>query len=178
MKNFFRWEKCSIYRDNYFLNKSDYLCYDNTKEDSNYSKCISVDTDNLCEKCANDYHLTSKDIKFTTSKGCKNAENSNKCTECDQYYCLDVKKGICVDNDYIEDGSDKIYINCKRTNEEGIVCEKCLDGYEVLEESIFINVEHCEQKENGDYIKCQDGDFFNGTFYSANKIFGCISTFI
>ena len=28
--------KCTICRDNHYLNKSDYLCYDNTKEDSKY----------------------------------------------------------------------------------------------------------------------------------------------
>ena len=170
--------KCTICRDNYYLNKSDHLCYDNTKEDSKYYKCISIDNDNLCEKCANDYHLTSGDRKCTISIGCKNAVNSKKCIECDEYFCLDVKKGICVDNDYIENASDKFYINCNRTNEEGTACEECLDGYEVSEEGYCIDVEHCEKRENGICVQCQEEDFYAGSFYFANSVFNCLRTFV
>ena len=147
--------RCSICRDNYYLNKSDYLCYDNTNENSNYYKCMSTDTDNLCEKCLINYNLNSGDRKCTISIGCKNAENSKKCIECDKYFCLNVKKGICVDNDYIEDESDKIYINCIKTNEQGTACQECLDGYIVGEEGYCVDIEHCEKRENGICVKCK-----------------------
>ena len=98
--------------------------------------------------------------------------------ECDNFFCLDVKKGICVDNDYIEDESEKIYINCNRTNEEGTACEECLEGYKVGNEGFCIDVEHCEKRENGICVKCKEGDYLEGTLYCANSVFGCMSTFI
>ena len=171
-------KKCSICRDNYYLNKTDYLCYDNTNENSNYYKCLSTNTDNLCEKCINNLNLNSGDRKCTISVGCKKAENYKKCLECDNFFCLDVKKGICVDNDYIEDESEKIYINCNRTNEEGTACEECLEGYKVGNEGFCIDVEHCEKRENGICVKCKEGDYLEGTLYCANSVFGCMSTFI
>ena len=170
---------CSICREHFYLNKTDYLCYDNTNENSDYYKCLSTNRFNSCDKCENDYYLNSGDKKCTISYGCKYAENSKRCIECENYYCLDVKKGICVDNDYTEDENVKIYINCNRTNEEGTACEECLEGYEVGEEGYCVDVEHCTKRENGVCVKCFEGDdYFSDDLYCANSVFGCIKTFI
>ena len=32
----FEKDKCSLCKDNYYLNKTDYLCYDNTDKDNNF----------------------------------------------------------------------------------------------------------------------------------------------
>ena len=147
------------------------LCYDNTNENSNYYKCLSTNTDNLCEKCINNLNLNSGDRKCTISVGCKKAENYKKCLECDNFFCLDVKKGICVDNDYIEDESEKIYINCNRTNEEGTACEVCLNGYTLSEDGLCIDDLHCAEEKNGACQRCLNEDFES---YCLNEYFGCI----
>ena len=73
-----------------------------------------------------------------------------RCKECIEFYCLDLKKGICIENDRIENETYKIYFACNYTNEEGTKCEQCLDGYEVGEEGYCIDVERCIERENGD----------------------------
>ena len=170
--------RCSICRNNYYLNRTDYLCYDNSDENNKYYKCISTNFDNLCEECEKGLYLNFGDRKCTLGVGCKIAENWKKCIECEKNYCLDIKKGICKDNDFIEDESEKIYINCNKTNKEGTACEECLEGYEVGDEGFCIDVDHCEKKENGICVKCKEGDYFNGTFYCLNSVFGCMNTFI
>ena len=172
-------KKCSICRDNFYLNRTDYKCYNNADENNIYSKCESVDTEGLCEKCINNYYLNSGDKKCTIDWGCKYSENPNKCLECDKYYCLDLKKGSCVDNDYIEDESQRIYINCNKTNEEGTACAECISGYEVGEEGYCVDTTHCEKEENGVCIKCKEGEYYSEeTLFCANRVYGCISTFI
>ena len=169
---------CSLCKNHFYLNKTDHKCYDNTKENNNYYKCISTNSDNLCEKCEDDLYLNFGDKKCTKAPGCQKAESWKKCIECERYYCLDVKNGICKDNDYIEDESEKIYINCNKTNKEGTACEECVEGYEVGDEGFCIDVDHCEKKENGICVKCKEGDYLNGTLYCANSVFGCMNTYI
>ena len=171
-------KKCSICKDNYYLNKTDFLCYDNSNEDSEYYKCLSTNTYNICEKCINNFYLNSGDRKCTINRGCAYSERANKCIECEDYYCLDVKKGICIDNDYIENESDKIYVNCNKTNEEGTACAECAYGYKVGEEGFCVEDGLCIERENGVCVRCKEGDYLDGSLLCANSVFGCISTYI
>ena len=51
-----------------------------------------------------------------------------------ELYCLDVKKQECIINNNLYDVNIKKYIFCNRTNEEGTICEQCINGYESNEE--------------------------------------------
>ena len=91
--------KCCECKDNFYLFENNSLCYDNTKEES-FIKCAYVDNSReKCTKCIEGYYLGSSDNKCSTIENCKIVENENKCFECDQFYCLDVKKKKCIDND-------------------------------------------------------------------------------
>ena len=170
---------CTDCKVNYYLNYSNFLCYDNTK-DEKFFYCRQTNINGTeCDLCKNGYFLNSVTKKCGKVDNCKYNEdnNINRCKECDEYYCLNVKDGKCYDNDFLEKEEDKIYIACLYTNEEGTACEKCLEGYEVGDGGYCIDVTRCEKKENGICIKCKEYED-SDTYYCANSIFGCLETFI
>ena len=74
------------------------------------------------------------------------------------YYCLDDSKGICIENDKIENETNKIYFACNKTNKEGNACIDCLFGFEVGEKGLCVNYDNCTKRENGETgicTKCQ-----------------------
>ena len=164
-------EKC---KDDFYLNKYDNLCYSNEEENEFY-KCIESDTNGtFCEKCLEGYYLGYKDNKCSKIKGCDISENENKCIECDEYYCLDAKTGKCMYNDEIESEEKKFYYRCIKSNEEGEGCEKCVEGYELIN-GICVDNEHCEEKnEEEKCSKCLNDDV---DVYCLNDIFGCINIY-
>ena len=171
--------QCSLCKDNYYLNKTDYLCYDNTGINNDFYKCEFTDYNGeKCDKCKIGYYLTSGDGKCITVSQCKYSKNENECNVCNEAYCLDVKNNKCVENDYLQDGKENIFIACNRTNEMGDKCELCLDGYEPNENGYCVDVERCEEKENDICIKCKDGNWDEGIYYCANKIYGCLKTIV
>ena len=168
--------KCCECKDNFYLFENNSLCYDNTKEES-FIKCAYVDNSReKCTKCIEGYYLGSSDNKCSTIENCKIVENENKCFECDQFYCLDVKKQKCIDNDYLDDIDNKKYISCQRTNEEGTACDQCLYGYIQNEEGYCIDIDICEEKKKGICSKCKNIISTNGYKYCANEIFGCLES--
>ena len=167
---------CTECKDNYYLNKTDLLCYDNTQDEQFYH-CKFTDKDGIdCGECYDGYFVNSGDKKCGKVKNCKFSENEERCLECNEYFCLNIKDGFCYDNDFMEKYEDKIYIACNYTNKEGTACEKCLEGYEVGENGYCIDVTYCEKKENGICVKCKDDEY--GNFFCANSMFGCLETFI
>ena len=120
-----------------------------TKEEK-FKKCAVVEpSGEICKKCEEGYFLGIEDNKCSKVENCKFVENENKCLVCDTLYCLDVKKQKCVDNDYLIELNDTIYISCNITNEEGTACAQCIDGYEVNEEGLCVDIDICEEKKNG-----------------------------
>ena len=116
--------RCSLCQDNYYLNDTNSICYDNTDENDKFFKCEKSDYYGInCFKCIEGYYLGSEDRKCSKINNCKISENENKCLECSKYFCLDVKKQKCKENDFLYEENDKIYINCNKTNEEGTKCE-------------------------------------------------------
>ena len=171
--------KCGECKNNYYLNRSDYLCYDNTDINDKYYKCDYTNYNGeKCDKCIEGYFFSSGDEKCTTINNCKYSNSENKCSICDEGYCLDIKRQLCVDNDFLENEEQKIYIACNRTNEEGNKCELCLGGYEINENGYCVDVKRCEEKENGFCKVCKDDDSVVNGFYCANNLFGCLKTFI
>ena len=169
-------DKCCECKANYYLYENDSLCYDNTEEEE-FIKCAYVNNmKEKCTRCEDGYFLGSEDNRCCKVEKCKYVENENRCFECDNFYCLDVKKQICIDNDYLEDVDNKQYINCNRTNEEGTACEICVDGYEVNDEGFCVDIDYCEKKEDGKCIKCKDILSPNEYEFCANEVFGCLES--
>ena len=163
---------CESCKNDFYLNKTDNLCYSN-KDYGPYYKCSETDINSgECANCIEGYYFGYKDSKCNLIEGCAISENENKCLECGQYYCLDVKTGQCRENDIIEDEDKKYYFRCHKTNEEGTKCEVCDDNLFLDESGLCIDYLHCEEKnENGTCKKCQNNNEGN---YCLNKEFGCI----
>ena len=166
--------RCNESKNKFCLNYNDSTCIDNTQE-APYYKCKYTDyTSNYCARCIDNYYLGSEDNKCTLIQNCKISKDENTCIECDEYYCLDLKKGLCFVNDYIDDENFKFYYACNLTNKEGTACEKCIEGYEVGKDGYCVDVNRCLEKKEGDCIRCINEEY--GFNYCANKIFGCVET--
>ena len=163
---------CSECKDNYYLDLTDRICIDNTKKGPFY-KCAFGYSD-FCDKCIEGYYLGSGDKKCSLIEKCNKSIDENTCIECEEFMCLDVRKGICVDNDIIYDEKYKFYINCKKTNKEGTACEECIEDYELGEDGICINLSKCTNKSKDECLQCTQEPDEDGFTYCANKIYGCI----
>jgi len=166
-------EKC---RNDFYLNQSDYLCYDNN-EIGNFYKCAKThENETYCISCVKDYYYGYKYKKCSIIEGCENSLDEKKCIECySDFYCLDLKTGKCEYNDEIIDENKKFYYKCNKTNAEGNACEICLEGFTLNENGLCVDNSHCiEKNENGKCIKCQNDE--NGS-YCLNQIFGCIELY-
>ena len=167
---------CTACKDNYYLNPNDTTCLDNTKEGPFY-KCKKSDFNNeFCEECIEGYFLGSEDKKCTLVDDCKISKDEKTCEVCDEYFCLDVKHGNCVQNDYITDEKIKFYFACNRTDEEGTTCAECIEGYEMGENGYCVDATRCIDKEDGECLRCTDELNKNGYSYCANKVFGCVES--
>ena len=166
--------QCCECKNNYYLDSNKTLCNDNNEEGAFY-KCRYADKDGeKCRECVEGYHLGSEDKKCTLNENCKISENENRCLECDDYFCLDVKSGKCIRNEFLENEKVKIYFACKKTNKEGEACEQCIEGYEVNDEGYCVNMANCEENKDGKCMKCNNEKNKNGYYYCANEVFGCI----
>ena len=168
---------CLYCKTNYYNNRSDGLCYDNTDENDDFYRCEITDIHaSFCNNCEKGYYLGAADFKCSKTEFCKYSQGG-KCTECIDDYCLVAKNHTCV-NGYLEETLNKMYIACNVTNEEGTRCAKCYDGYELNEDGYCKDVSHCEEKEGDVCKKCKkewiDMDVHN---YCYNSIFGCIRSY-
>ena len=171
-------EICEMCRDDFYYNKSDYLCYSN-KEPGKFYKCQYTFNDGEhCIRCIKNYYLGYLDHKCTTVEGCYISENENKCLYCDsEYYCLDVKSGKCVYNDKIISEEKKYFYKCNKTNDEGTACESCVEGFILNEKGLCYNEVYClEKDENGICNNCTLHDY-NYNFLCLNKDFGCVENY-
>ena len=70
---------------------------------------------------------------------------------------------------------EKIYFKCLNTDEDGKVCKKCLENYQVGENGLCINLNDCENIKNETCNKCKEKDY-EDNLLCANKYFGCVET--
>ena len=169
--------KCDECKNNFYLNLANNTCVDNSKIGPFY-KCARSDENNkICIRCIENYYLGFEDNKCSLINYCKFSQDENTCIECDEYHCLDLKKGICVDNDIIYDENIKFYFACNKTNLEGNACAECFDGYEVGENGYCVDVSRCSEEKDGKCIKCTDELNDYGFSYCANSVFGCIESY-
>ena len=161
---------CERCKDDYYLNQTDHLCYSN-KEEGLFYKCAVTDIyAEYCIICIKDYYTGYIDKKCSKVEGCEISENEDRCLQCEEYYCFNVKTGKCEDNEIIYDENYKYYYRCNRTNEDGNSCEVCINGFELNENGLCVNDSFCEEKKDGVCIKCKD-DYES---YCLNKYFGCV----
>ena len=165
---------CTRCKDDFYLNQTEFLCRSNSNPDYFY-KCAKTHSGiNLCSDCVTGYYLGRKDNKCSKIQGCERSENENKCLECNEYYCLDLKTGRCEYNHRIDDAEKKFYYKCNRTNEAGTACEVCLNGYTLNENGLCVNEDNCEEKNgDGSCAKCISGS----ENLCLNKDFGCVHSF-
>ena len=170
---------CIECKDMFYSRANDSACLDNTQEGPFYKCKYSDNEGEFCELCIDGYYLGSEDKKCILIENCKISENEKKCLQCDDFYCLDVKRQKCIENNILENPDIKIYFACKRTNDEGTACEECIEGYEVNEEGFCIDAEYCIERENEKCIKCKNkinNDGYISKYFCANDIFGCVET--
>ena len=162
-------EQCCICKDNFYLRSNDSLCFSNLEKGPFY-KCIYSTFDGKdCIECAEPYFLGAEDYLCNLVDNCAITEDEYRCEKCMDYYCLDAKKGTCIENYKIENETNLIYFACNKTNEEANACEECVLGFEVGQEGLCVNYDNCTERQNGNGIclKCQKD-------YCANDNFGCI----
>ena len=164
-------EFCVECKKGYYINQTNQLCYNNS-EKNNFYKCAFTYQD-ICVRCADNYFLGKKDNKCSNIKGCSISMNGDRCIECEEDYCLDLKTGICVENYRVISDEKKYYFRCNQTNEEGTECEVCLDMYK-LKNGLCVDEIHCIEEKNNICQKCQNDE--EGTF-CLNPIFGCVEIF-
>ena len=173
----YKGEYCGYCKNGYYLYYPNHLCYHNSDEGPLYKCALSNIDGTLCDVCQDDYYLGSKDLKCNKIDGCIASENEEKCIECGEDYCLDIKKGICIDNFYEPESEDKkIYYACNKTNEEGTGCALCVDEYFEVENGICVNKVECAEEKNGECIKCNEKSH-DGFKMCLNKFYGCLETY-
>ena len=170
---------CAGCKNNYYLNRTDLYCYDNTQEGPFYKCAFSLDNGTFCQLCEGEYYIGREDLKCNLIQGCLSSESVNKCTECDYYYYLNQKTGNCIDNYYIENEEMKKFYYCKKSNLDGTACEECEEGHTLNDDGLCVNFENCEEKdEDGNCVKCVDENPGWYPYFCLNKIYGCVNTFL
>jgi len=152
--------------------------YNKIIEDENkkfYYKCNRTNEEGTeCEICINGYILNNNGLCVDNSHCIE--EKEDICQKCEKKegdnfnYCLNIKNGLCENNEVIKDMDKKFYYKCNRTNEEGTSCEICLEGYYLNEDGLCIDNENCEEKEGNKCVKCKEQ-------FCLNSDFGCVSSF-
>ena len=126
---------CDRCKDDFYLNKTNKLCYSNLLNGDFY-KCAMTDSyGRVCSDCVKGYFLGYKYHRCSFILGCVLQENDDKCIECNSFKCLDVKTGKCEDNN---NKDIKKYYKCKKTNEEGTACAECLEGMSLDEDGFCV----------------------------------------
>ena len=182
---FYNQQHCSICKNNYYINETDYLCYSNNDENKPFYKCskVSKNSENNynCTECEN-LHYLGEDNKCSTISGCAKSENINKCLECYSGLCKNNNKGTCeesfyIDEKNIEDLNNGVCFRCKETNNEGTKCIKCEEGFVLSENGFCMDDSHCTEKDNGGKcLKCKQNEFKDGFLksYCLNNKYGCV----
>ena len=115
---------CQICKDNFYISRLDYLCYDNTNKSNIFYKCLYSDENGeKCIECVDNYYIGKEDNLCTKNEGCLLSINEDECIKCDEGYCLDLINGKCQENDKIWEENKKIYFRCNYTNDEGAKCQ-------------------------------------------------------
>ena len=163
-------DQCCECRENFYLRGNDSLCFSNLEKGPFYKCLYSEFEGNYCWECVEPYFLGVEDHLCSLADNCAFTENEFRCKICMDYFCLDIKKGMCYENYKIENETNKIYFACNRTNDEGDACKECLYGFELGSRGLCINMQNCTEKEDDICKKCDKN-------FCANDDFGCIDNY-
>jgi hypothetical protein len=168
-------ERCLKCRNDYYMSAVDNLCYSN-KEKGKFYKCAMSTMDGKeCYQCIDGYYTGLKDNKCTKAYVCLHSDEDHICQECRYDYCLNKKDGKCYKNYEINNADERVYYKCLNTDDEGKVCKKCADDFEVGENGLCINLNDCEEEEEESCNKCKKRNY-EDNLLCANKYFGCVET--
>ena len=164
---------CKLCNKGYYFKGN--KCISNQDESKDFYKCEKLDdSETYCIRCEEGYYLNSKDKKCSLIENCAISENENKCTECDEYYCFDFNKYICIDKYSPPETEDKkIYFMCNKTNDEGTECAECENEKLELINGICVNKYECEEEVDGQCVKCKDKSEY-GFNMCLNDWYGCV----
>ena len=175
---YFSEKECDSCKTGFYLNLTDKICYDNKNFEygMTFYKCASTNYyGKICSICENGYYRGTEDDLCSKIKNCATSENENKCTKCDKFACMDLKKGTCENNYEIpEIEENKKYFYCNKTNSEGTECAECRENYE-LKNGLCYNKVRCEVEKDNECIKCNEISE-RGNKVCLNKEFGCVET--
>ena len=167
---------CIECKNDFYLNLVDYKCYSN-KENNKFYKCAKTDqTGEKCYYCITDYYLGSEDYLCSKIEDCAIIENENRCSKCNEDYCLDAKTGKCEDSYYDpEDESKMIYFDCVKTNKNATECEECIESFIPIN-GLCVNKERCAEEKDGKCVRCNEKSEDNYNL-CLNPYFQCVESF-
>ena len=167
--------KCEYCKDDYYLNYTDSLCYDNSEYGMLYKCALASEDGDSCIECVQNYYFGIEDKKCVNTDGCLFSDENHVCSKCDEGWCLNMKDSLCYYNDEIKEEKDKIFYKCIKTNEEGTACAVCEPPYQVGENGLCQNYYDCVEKEGETCVKCkEDTDWYH---MCLNEEYGCVETF-
>ena len=172
-------DRCDECKNDFYLNKTDCLCYNNLDKNGNFYKCLK--TDNLGEfwdRYIEGYYLGSKDKKCNKNYGCILSEDEIWCSECNEYYCLNKKIGKYEDNEEIPKEDKIFYYKLNITNKEGTRCKICVNGFSLDNDGICRDTLCIEKNEDGTCKKCQkfESDKIDSVI-CLNNMLGCVEIY-
>ncbi len=172
---------CLECKENFYLLVPENKCLSNNnkenddKEPNLFYKCaISSDDGSKCFICENNYYLDKIDKRCSKIANCGISENENKCKQCADYFCLNLKTGTCESNFYVEKEEGKMLYKCEVTNEEGTACDKCVEGFKVGKNGFCQDQNNCLEEKDGVCIKCKNDE---NNYYCPNKDFNCVESY-
>ena len=144
--------KCIKCIENYILNEEINIC--KSLSSNEFANCQVIQKSNgLCEKCEQDYYLTSEDKRCTKTENCSESLFGN-CIKCNKGYYLDKKENKCI----LQTGN---LLYCKDVI-DGINCNSCEDGYYFDQGGKCVSTNYCEKRSKlGTCEKCISGYFLS-----------------
>ena len=172
-------KKCTLCKNDFYLNTTNNLCFNN-QEYGKFYKCkkstATPQNIDICIECIYGFYLGYEDRKCTHTFGCVTSNKNNECHRCDDvYYCLDLLNNTCENNEHITDEEHMMFYKCILTNENGTKCEACKNYFEIGENGYCMNIVDCEKKEKGVCVKCREFNH-NGYETCLSQYYGCIQT--
>lgn len=143
-KQSFGVEKCEICDELSYLDEIGYCAR------SNY---CSESLNGRCQKCIENYYLSSSNEVCSTSKYCSQADvDTGLCILCEENYYLDTKDYKCKLNNETNE-----FKYCQKVIKE--MCIKCINVYILSKDLKCTSSYNCLEAENGNCILCENNYF-------------------
>ena len=175
-------EHCSVCKNGFYIDDSDYLCYSNTDIKNKFYKCSKVITNSegikQCNSCESPYYLGG-DNKCTLIPGCEQSQSSEVCSKCMSGWCKNNLLKTCQPNSYLdEDDNNQVCYRCLETDTSGKKCIKCDEGFSLSKEGFCIDENLCDKKEGEKCLQCKQNIKEEQSLksYCLNEQYGCLES--